>query len=143
MQRRLLSLLVLALAAFGAATLTAPACAQDAPAAPEGLRAVDLVQSCQNQGRHFKYAVEKQWDTTLFGQIDYVECTAYLAGIADMNAVAKGVFGASLFCLPQAGVSAEQQIEALLAWAERHPDLMNENRRAGAVSAFVQAFPCR
>ncbi|HEX9771543.1 MAG TPA: Rap1a/Tai family immunity protein, partial [Kiloniellales bacterium] len=67
---------------------------------------------------------------------------AYLAGIADMNAVATGVFGASVFCLPRAGVSAEQQIEALLAWAERHPKLLNENRRSGAVSAFVEAWPC-
>lgn len=139
MQRRLLSSLVLALGA-----LAAPSLAQDAQDVlpPEGQRASDLVRACQSEGRHFKYAVERQWDTVLFGQIDYVECTAYLAGIADMNAVATGVFGASVFCLPRAGVSAEQQIQALLAWAERHPKLLNENRRTGAVSAFVEAWPC-
>jgi Rap1a immunity proteins len=136
MPRRLLYGLILALVTLGGAAL-----AQDAPA-PEGLRVLDLVRACQSQGRHVRYAVERQWDTVLFGQIDYVECTAYLAGIADMNAVAKGVFGASLFCLPRAGVSAEQQIQALLAWAERHPDLMSENRRSGAVSAFVERWPC-
>ena len=136
MPRRLFHVFILALVTLGGA-----AAAQDAPA-PEGQRVSDLVRACQSQGRHFKYAVERQWDTALFGQIDYVECTAYLAGIADMNAVATGVFGASVFCLPRAGVSAEQQIEALLAWAERHPKLLNENRRSGAVSAFVEAWPC-
>lgn len=136
MPRSLVHVFILALATLGGA-----AAAQDAPA-PEGLRTIDLVRACQSQGRHFDYAVGQQWDTRLFGQIDYVECTAYLAGIADMNAVAKRVFGASLFCLPRAGVSAERQIEALLAWADRHPDLMNENRRSGAVSAFVLAWPC-
>ena len=62
--------------------------AQDAPA-PPGQQAADLVRACQGQGRHYVHAVEQQWDTALFAQIDFVECTAYLAGIADMNAVAK------------------------------------------------------
>lgn len=137
--RPLLGLLALALVAFAAAVPSGPALAQSAP---EGLRAIDLVQSCKREGRHFAYALERQWNTELFGQIDYVECTSYLAGIADMNAVAKGIFGASAFCLPRSGVSAERQIQALLAWAERHPDLANEARRTGAVSAFVEAWPC-
>jgi hypothetical protein len=130
---------LLALVALAAAVASGPAFAQGAP---EGLRAIDLVQSCKREGRHFAYALERQWNTELFGQIDYVECTSYLAGIADMNAVAKGIFGASAFCLPRSGVSAERQIQALLAWAERHPDLANEARRTGAVSAFVEAWPC-
>lgn len=137
MRRPLLGLL--ALVAFAAAVASGPALAQSAP---EGLRAIDLVQACKREGRHFAYALERQWNTELFGQIDYVECTSYLAGIADMNAVAKGIFGASAFCLPPAGVSAERQIQALLAWAQRHPELANEARRTGAVSAFVEAWPC-
>jgi len=136
-----------ALALLALAALAHPsghAFAQSAPpaVAPDGPRAIDLVQSCRREGRHFAYALERQWNTQLFGQIDYVECTSYLAGIADMNAVAKGIFGASAFCLPPAGVSAERQIQALFAWAERHPDLAHEARRTGAVSAFVEAWPC-
>lgn len=139
MTRPLFTFLALALVALAAPS--GPASAQSAPA-PEGLRAIDLIHACQREGRHFAYALDRQWSTELFGQIDYVECTAYLAGIADMNAVAKGIFGASAFCLPPAGVSAERQIQALLAWAKRHPELANESRRTGAVSAFVEAWPC-
>jgi len=129
------------LAVLALAPLAAPAPAQDAPA-PPGQTARDLVQSCQAQGRHLRHAVARQWDTELFGQIDMVECTAYLAGIADMNAVAKGVFGAGLFCFPRAGVSAEQQVRAVLAWAERHPERLAKTRRAAAVDAFAEAWPC-
>jgi hypothetical protein len=123
------------------ALATAPAAAQDAPAAP-GQSARDLVAACKAQGRHLRYAVERQWDIELFGQIDFVECTAYLAGIADMNAVAKRVFGQGVFCFPRAGVSAEQQAAALLRWAQAHPHLLHESRRSAAVSAFVEAWPC-
>ncbi len=121
--------------------LASPALAQDAPA-PPGQQAADLVQACQSQGRHYADAVEKQWDTELFGQIDFVECTSYLAGIADMNAVAKRVYGRGVFCFPRTGVSAEQQVRAFLTWAKRYPHLLDESRRSGAVSAFVEAFPC-
>ncbi len=138
-RRRFAAAFALALLALAAAVPRGPALAQGAP---EGLRAIDLIQACQREGRHFAFALEQQWNTELFGQIDYVECTAYLAGIADMNAVATGIFGASAFCLPRAGVSAERQIQALLAWAKRHPDLAHEARRTGAVSAFVEAWPC-
>lgn len=142
--RRLPILLVLALVALAVPASSGPVWAQSAPpaVAPDGPRAIDLIQACKREGRHFAYALERQWNTELFGQIDYVECTSYLAGIADMNAVAKGIFGASAFCLPPAGVSAERQIQALLAWAARHPELANQARRTAAVSAFVEAWPC-
>jgi len=133
---RRLSLLALALL-----LLVAPALAQDAPA-PPGQQAADLVRACQSQGRHYVDAVEKQWDTELFGQIDFVECTSYLAGIADMNAVAKRVYGRGVFCFPKTGVSADQQVRAFLVWAKRYPHLLDESRRSGAVSAFVEAWPC-
>ncbi len=124
--------------------LAGPAIAQVAPDTmpPPGQQAADLVRACQSQGRHYADAVEKQWDTELFGQIDFVECTSYLAGIADMNAVAKRVYGRGVFCFPRAGVSSEQQVRAFLAWAERYPHLLDESRRSSAVSAFVEAFPC-
>ncbi len=121
--------------------LTGPAFAQDAPA-PPGQQAADLVRACQSQGRHYVDAVEKQWDTKLFGQIDFVECTSYLAGIADMNAVAKRVYGRGVFCFPKTGVSAEQQVRAFLTWAKRYPHLLDESRRSGTVSAFVEQWPC-
>ncbi len=139
MHLRLLSPIALALL-----LLASPALAQVAPDTmpPAGQRAVDLVRACQSQGRHFTHAVEKQWDTDLFGQIDFVECTSYLAGMADMNAVAKRVYGRGVFCFPQQGVSAEQQVRAFLDWAERYPHLLDESRRSGVVSAFVEAFAC-
>jgi hypothetical protein len=121
--------------------IAAPTLAQDAPA-PPGQQAADLARACQGQGRHHALAVEKQWDTALFGEIDFVECTAYLAGIADMNAVTKRVFGRGVFCFPRAGVTAEQQAQAVLRWAKAHPHLLHESRRSGAVSAFVEAWPC-
>ncbi len=136
MHFRRLSALALALL-----LLSGPARAQDAPA-PPGQQAADLVQACRSQGRHYADAVEKQWDTELFGQIDFVECTSYLAGIADMNAVAQRVYGRGVFCFPRTGVSAEQQLHAFLTWAKRYPHLLDESRRSGAVSAFVEAFPC-
>ncbi len=124
--------------------LAGPALAQVAPDTmpPVGQRSADLVRACQSQGRHYTHAVEKQWDTDLFGQIDFVECTSYLAGIADMNAVAKRVYGRGVFCFPRTGVSADQQVRAFLAWAKRYPHLLDESRRSSAVSAFVEAFPC-
>ena len=139
MHPRRLSSLALALV-----LLASPARAQVAPDTmpPAGQRSADLVRACQSQGRNFTHAVAKQWDTELFGQIDFVECTSYLAGIADMNAVTKKVYGRGVFCFPRAGVSAEQQVRAFLAWAERYPHLLDESRRSGAVSAFVEAFPC-
>ena len=82
--------------AFCLGLIAAPALAQDAPA-PPGQQVADLVRACQSQGRHHALAVEKQWDTKLFGQIDFVECTSYLAGIADMNAVAKRIYGRGIF----------------------------------------------
>ncbi|MDX1576681.1 MAG: Rap1a/Tai family immunity protein [Kiloniellales bacterium] len=121
--------------------IAAPALAQDAPV-PPGLQAGDLVAACQGEGRHYDFAVGQQWDTALFAQVDFVECAAYLAGLADMNAVAKRVFGRGIFCLPRAGVTAEQQIAALLRWAKAHPHLLHESRRSAAVSAFVEAWPC-
>lgn len=132
--RNIFLALLLSVAAF-------PAMAQDAPV-PPGLQAGDLVRSCQGEGRHYAHAVQQQWDTALFAQVDYVECAAYLAGIADMNAVTKRVFGRGVFCLPRAGVTAEQQIAALQRWAKAHPHLLQESRRSGAVSAFVEAWPC-
>ena len=144
MHPRLLSSLALALVLLASPALMSPARAQVAPDTmpPAGQRAVDLVRACQSQGRHFTLAVEKQWDTDLFGQIDFVECTSYLAGIADMNAVAQRIYGRGVFCFPRAGVSADQQVRAFLAWAERYPHLLDESRRSGTVSAFVEAFPC-
>ncbi len=127
--------------ALAVVLLASPALAQDAPA-PSGQQAADLVRACQSQGRHYTYAVEKQWDTELFGQIDFVECTSYLAGMADMNAVAKRVYGRGVFCFPRAGVSSEQQVRAFLTWAKRYPHLLDESRRSSAVSAFVEAWPC-
>ena len=121
--------------------ISGPTMAQDAPA-PPGQQAADLVRACQGQGRHYAEAVEKQWDTELFGRIDVVECTSYLAGIADMNAVAKRVYGRGVFCFPRAGVTAEQQVQAVLRWAKAYPHLLDESRRSGAVSAFVEAWPC-
>ena len=118
-----------------------PALAQDAPA-PPGQQAADLVRACQGQGRHHALAVERQWDTKLFGEIDVVECTSYLAGIADMNAVAKRIYGRGVFCFPKTGVTAEQQVAALLRWAQAYPHLLDESRRSAAVSAFVEAWPC-
>jgi hypothetical protein len=59
-----------------------------------------------------------------------------------MNAVAKRVFGRGVFCFPRAGVTAEQQAQAVLRWAKAHPHLLHESRRSGAVSAFVEAWPC-
>ena len=120
---------------------TGPAAAQDAPALP-GQSAQDLVEACKAEGRHVRYAVERQWDVELFGQIDVVECTAYLAGIADMNAVARRIFGRGVFCFPRTGVTAEQQIAALLRWAQAHPHRLDESRRSAAVSAFVERWPC-
>ncbi len=139
MHPRLLSSLALALM-----LLASPARAQVAPDTmpPPGQRSADLVRACQSQGRHFTHAVAKQWDTELFGQIDFVECTSYLAGIADMNAAAKRVFGRGVFCFPRTRVSAEQQVRAFLAWAERYPHLLDESRRSGTVSAFVEQWPC-
>ncbi len=144
MQPRLLSPLALALVLLASPALIGPARAQVAPdtVPPVGQRSADLVRACQSQGRHYTHAVAKQWDTKLFGQIDFVECTAYLAGIADMNAVAKKVYGRGVFCFPRTGVSADQQVRAFLAWAERYPHLLDESRRSGAVSAFVEAWPC-
>lgn len=136
MRRHFLSLLALALAALASPTL-----AQDAPALP-GQSAEALVEACKAQGRHLRYAVERQWDIELFGQIDYVECTAYLAGIADMNAVAKRIFGRGVFCFPRSGVTAEQQVAAVLRWAQAHPHRLDESRRSAAVSAFVERWPC-
>jgi hypothetical protein len=127
--------------ALALALIAIPVLAQDAPA-PPGQQAADLVRACQGQGRHYADAVEKQWDTELFGQIDVVECTSYLAGIADMNAVAKRVYGRGVFCFPKTGVSADQQVRAFLTWAKRYPHLLDESRRSGAVSAFVEAWPC-
>jgi len=121
--------------------IAVPALAQDAPA-PPGQQAADLVRACQGQGRHYAESVEKQWDTELFGRIDVVECTSYLAGIADMNAVAKRVYGRGVFCFPRTGVSAEQQVRAFLRWAKAYPHLLDESRRSAAVSAFVEAWPC-
>lgn len=138
MRRHRLSPLALALILQ---LLSAPALAQDAPA-PPGQQAGDLARACQGQGRHYKHAVEQQWDTAIFAQIDFVECTAYLAGIADMNAVTKRVFGRGVFCFPRTGVTAEQQAQAVLRWAKAHPHLLHESRRSAAVSAFVEAWPC-
>ena len=129
-------LILLALLVFAGA-----AAAQDAPA-PPGQQATDLLRACQSQGRHYAHAVEKQWDTELFGRIDFVECTSYLAGIADMNAVAKRVYGRGVFCFPKTGVSSEQQVRAFLTWAKRYPHLLDESRRSGTVSAFVEQWPC-
>ncbi len=129
-------LILLALLVFAGA-----AAAQDAPA-PPGQQATDLLRACQSQGRHYAHAVEKQWDTELFGRIDFVECTSYLAGIADMNAVTKKVYGRGVFCFPRTGVSAEQQVRAFLRWAEAYPHLLDESRRSAAVGAFVEAWPC-
>ena len=126
---------------FALLIFAGPALAQDAPALP-GQSAQDLVEACKAEGRHVRYAVERQWDTELFGQIDYVECTAYLAGIADMNAVARRIFGRGVFCFPRTGVTAEQQIAAFLRWAQAHPHLLDESRRSAAVSAFVERWPC-
>jgi hypothetical protein len=121
--------------------LAGPSLAQDAPA-PPGQQAADLARACQGQGRHYAHAVERQWDTAIFAQIDFVECTAYLAGIADMNAVTKRVFGRGVFCFPRTGVTAEQQAQAFLRWAKAYPHLLNESRRSAAVSAFMERWPC-
>ena len=144
MHPRRLSSLALALLLLASPARIRPALAQVAPDTmpPVGQRSADLVRACQSQGRHYTHAVEKQWDTELFGQIDFVECTSYLAGIADMNAAAKRVFGRGVFCFPRTGVSAEQQVRAFLAWAERYPHLLDESRRSGTVSAFVEQWPC-
>ena len=134
----LLRNILLALCLWLAATA---AMAQDAPALP-GQSARDLADACKAEGRHVRYAVERQWDIELFGQIDVVECTAYLAGLADMNAVAKRIFGRGVFCFPRTGVSAEQQVAAFLRWAQAHPHRLDESRRSAAVSAFVERWPC-
>jgi hypothetical protein len=131
-----LRLLVLGLLLF-----SSPALAQDELL--PGHSNIDLMWACQGRGDVYTVASEKNEDAEFFGQFDVLECVAYLAGMVDMNSMVQGFGGRGFFCIPERGISGEQQIRVFIKWAEAHPELLHESRRSGVIGAFVAAFPCK
>ena len=109
----------------------------------EGQQAIDLMRDCQGRGSNYDAAVQSNMpDPKFFGNYDVLICIGYIAGISDLNALNRGVFGRSFFCFPGAGLSAEQQVLVVVKWMRDHPEQLHESRRMAVVGAFAQAFPC-
>lgn len=117
-----------------------PAASQEAPARQQ---AIDLMRNCQGRGHNYRNALESNLpDPDFFGTFDLAECVTYMAGISDANVMFSSVGKGAFFCLPNAGISGEQQIMVFLNWTKDHPERLHESRRTAVISAFSTAFPC-
>ena len=70
-------------------------------------------------------------------------CAMYIAGMADMHGIMVGLKNADpLFCIPEKGLSAEQQIRIFLKFAKENPDTLDKSARIVFPFALGAAFPC-
>jgi hypothetical protein len=74
---------------------------------------------------------------------DHSICSAYLAGLLDMNASFQGKGATGFFCLPADGIRAEQAVLIFKKWAHDHPEELHKSDLYGATAALMAAFPCQ
>jgi hypothetical protein len=64
----------------------------------------------------------------------------YCFGVVNAAMSIMGVYG--MICLPPSS-SLGQGLRVVVAFMERHPELLHKPMTALAIDAFTEAFPCR
>jgi len=76
--------------------------------------------------------------------LDLGMCAMYIAGMADMHGILVGLKNADpFFCIPEKGLSAEQQIRIFLKFAKENPNTLDKSARIVFPFALGAAFPCK
>ena len=99
-----------------------------APVSAQSKRTDQLMWDCEGKGE--------------IGELGILHCVSYLSGMADLSAALNIVYGTTIFCVPKAGVSADQLRLIFIKWAHEHPEDLHTAARVSAIIALSEAFPC-
>lgn len=70
-------------------------------------------------------------------------CIGLMQGITNLNMVYQASSSKPIFCLPSSNISNEQATRIVVKWLLEHPQKLHKGDTVCAISAFIDAFPCK